>query len=57
MYKKLIICSLFTIIAANRFGVFFNRHFLSKAKNVFPNFFICPKELEPYELEWFFTAL
>ena len=57
MYKKLIICSLFTIIAANRFGVFFNRHFLSKAKNVFPIFFICPKELEPYELEWFLTAV
>lgn len=57
MHSSTILLTLFSIVTAHRFGVFFNRHFLSKSKIVLPNFFICPRELEPYELDWFLTSI
>ena len=57
MYSTTILLTFVSIATAHTFGVFFNRHILSKSKIVFPTFFICPKELEPYELDWFLTSI
>jgi hypothetical protein len=57
MYSTTILLTFISIVASNRFGVFFNRHILSKSKIIFPTFFICPRELEPYEVDWFLTSV
>jgi len=57
MHSTTILLTLFSIVTADKFGIFFNRHFLSKSKIIFPTFFICPRELEPYEVDWFLTSV
>lgn len=58
MHSSTILLTFVSIATAHKFGVFFNRHILSKSRDtIISKFFICPMELEPYELDWFLTAV
>jgi len=58
MHLNTILLTFVSIVTAQKFGVFFNRHILSRPIDaIISKFFSCPWKLKPYELDWFLTAV